>query len=735
MNRPSAFIWLAALIGVVLLPWHMPQSNQTLAGLVALGAGDADEASALWQALAHKRWWFWPILTGVAVAGYGVFLTKTADLKGRLLLLGAGAALAGLVLQGLAIGVRGWSLGFLESAFGDLGDRQFGMGLGAVVTFGAMVLLISDGLALKGYFKGDRFVSASVAVIVASIILFTAWPVLNILSYIFSPRGNLTGTQAFADRLFDAKIWGLSCVTARVTCGVFWNTLVLAISTATAATMLGLAFALIVTRTGFPLKKGMRLLTVLPIITPPFVIGLGLILIFGRSGVVNQMAESAFGLQLGRWIYGWNGVWLAQVFSFTPTAFLVLIGVVEGISPTMEEASNTLRADKMRTFSAVTFPLMLPGLANAWLVVFVESLADFGNPIVLGGSFGVLSTEIFFSVVGAQQDFGRAGVLAAILLVLALAAFMIQRKVVGTRSYVSMTGKGDTGLPQSLPTPIRRAAFGIAIPWAILTIVVYSMALAGAFVKVWGRDWTLTLDHFRRAFAIEYARDGSMIMAGQAWGSLWTTLKLATVAAPITACIGLLAAWLLSRQQFAGKTALEFALMLTFAVPGTVIGVAYILTYNLPPLEITGTAFILVACFVFRNLPVGVRSGVAAMSQLDKSLDEAAITLRASTFRALTTVVLPLLKPAIITALVYSFVRAMTTVSAVIFLVSAEYEMATVFIINRVINGDYGLAIAYSAVLIVIMMAAIGMIQLLVGKRKLGRRTGGAVAAPAGATA
>jgi iron(III) transport system permease protein len=189
-----------------------------------------------------------------------------------------------------------------------------------------------------------------------------------------------------------------------------------------------------------------------------------------------------------------------------------------------------------------------------------------------------------------------------------------------------------------------------------------------------------------------------------------------------------LAAWVLSRQRFVGRTALEFALMLTFAVPGTVIGVAYILTYNVPPLEITGTAIILVACFVFRNLPVGVRSGVAAMSQLDKSLDEAAITLRASTFRSLRTVVLPLLKPAIVTALVYAFVRAMTTVSAVIFLVSAQYEMATVFIINRVINGDYGLAIAYCSALIVLMMAAIGLINLLVGQRRLGRRQ----AAPTG---
>ncbi len=723
MNRPSAILWLAALVGAAILPWHMPNDTQTLAGLWALGRGDADTASALWQALAHGRWWFWPMFAGLSIAAGGVFLASQAQSRARLLLWGGGLALAGLVLQGLVISVRGWSAGWLEALFGELGERQFGMGLGAVVTFGATLLLVSDGLAAKGYFKGDRFVAGSVAVIAAAILLFTAWPVLTILATTLSPRGNLTGAAAFADRLIDGKIWGLACVAARVNCGVFWNTLLLATMTATAATILGLAFALIVTRTGFPAKRALRWLTILPIITPSFVVGLGLILIFGRSGIVNQMIEATTGLQPGRWIYGLNGVFLAQVFAFTPTAFLVLIGVVEGISPTMEEAAETLRADRMRTFRAVTLPLMTPGLANAWLVVFVESLADFGNPIVLGGSFGVLSTEIFFSVVGAQQDFGRAGVLALILLLIALAAFVLQRIVVGSRSYVSVTGKGDAGLQQRLPKPVERAAFAVAVPWAMLTITVYCMALAGAFVKIWGRDWTPTLDHFRRAFAVEQAANGSLIMAGQAWGSLWTTIKLASIAAPITAAIGLLAAWLLTRQRFAGRTALEFALMLSFAVPGTVIGVAYILTYNLPPLEITGTAFILVICFVFRNLPVGVRSGVAAMSQLDKSLDEAAITLRASTLRTLTAVVLPLLKPAIVTALVYSFVRAMTTVSAVIFLVSAEYEMATVFIINRVINGDYGLAIAYCAVLILLMMAAIGLIQLAVGRRRLGRRS------------
>ncbi len=714
--RATAACWLVALLGAAVLPWHLQQDGVTLAGLWALGAGDADAASALWQAMAFGRWWFWPVCAALLLAMPG--------LLGRsgFLVTGGGLGLASIVAQGFAIGIAGWRYAWLEAAFGAMEERQFGIGLGGTLALLGFLLLLSQGLAQRGWFRGDRFVAGAVGVLVLCILAFTAWPVATMLAQLATPREDLDALAAFSARLLDRRIWGLACVTTSAGCGVLWNTLLLGICTATAATALGLAFALIVTRTGFVARRPLRLLTVLPIITPPFVIGLGLILIFGRSGVVNQAADAVFGWQLGRWIYGFDGVLLAQVFSFTPTAFLVLIGVVEGIAPSMEEASQMLRATPLRSFRTVALPLMLPGLANAWLVAFVESLADFGNPIVLGGSYGVLSTEIFFAVVGAQQDFGRAAVLAGVMLVLALLAFLAQRAVVGRRSYVSMTGKGDTGLPAPLPRLVRRAAFALALPWAALTVIVYVMALAGGFVRTWGRDWTFTLQHFRRAFALEWTMDGRLLFAGGAWNSLFTTVELAAIAAPITAALGLLAAWVLSRHQFRGRTALEFALMLTFAVPGTVMGVAYILTFNIPPLEITGTAAILVACFVFRNLPVGVRTGIAGMSQIDRSLDEAALMLRASTPRVLRTVVLPLLRPAIVTALVYAFVRAMTTVSAVIFLVSAEHEMATVFIINRVINGDYGLAIAYCAVLILLMMAAIGLIQLLVGRRQIGRR-------------
>jgi len=366
-------------------------------------------------------------------------------------------------------------------------------------------------------------------------------------------------------------------------------------------------------------------------------------------------------------------------------------------------------------------PLMRPGLANAFLIGFIESIADFGNPIVLGGNFGVLSTEIFFSIVGAQLDQGRAAALGLILLAFALGVFLLQRHLVGRRLYISISGKGDAGQPAPLPTSVRRLALGIALPWALLTLLIYLMALAGGFVETWGRNYTPTLRHYAKAFSIERGPAG-LIWSGAAWNSLWTTLELASIAAPLTAGIGLLTAWLLVRQRFSGRSALELATMLSFAIPGTVIGVSYILAFNVPPIELTGTGIILVLCFVFRNLPVGVRAGMAAMSQIDPSLDEASRTLGGRSFATLRRVILPLLRPAVVAALVYSFVRAMTTVSAVIFLVSAEYDMATTYIINRVINGDYGVAIAYCSVLILLMLAAIGIIQWLVGTRRMGRR-------------
>jgi iron(III) transport system permease protein len=487
------------------------------------------------------------------------------------------------------------------------------------------------------------------------------------------------------------------------------------------STLLGLAFALIAARTAFRFKGLLRVMSVLPIITPPFVIGLAVILLFGRAGAVSTLLSDWFDLPPSRWIYGLAGVALAQLLAFTPIAFLVLVGVVQGISPSLEEASQTLRARGWTTFRTVTLPLLRPGLAAAFLLGFVESMADFGNPLVLSGNYEVLSVKIYFAVVGASHDQSRAAVLALVLLAFTLVAFWAQQRWLGRASYTTVTGKGDAGLAVPLPRGLRWLCYGVALPWAALTFVIYATIFVGGFVKSVGRDYSFTLAHFLAGFGVETTQRG-LHFYGAAWNSLATTLAIATVAAPLTAAVGLLTAWLLSRQSFPGKRAFEFGTLLSFAIPGTVVGISYILAFNVPPIEITGTASILVICFVFRNMPVGVRAGIATLSQIDKSLDEASHTLGARSATTIRRVVLPLLRPAIVASLVYSFVRAMTAVSAVIFLVTAEYNMATAYIVGRVEAGEFGIAIAYSCVLIAIMLVVIGVIQVGVGERKLGRR-------------
>jgi len=676
--------WLVATAAsLALLPWYTTE-------------GTWWGASALLHGFQGRPWLLMLFLPLVAV------FRRTA---GSLMLAGAAGVLL-MLLQGFLfrhpnITPEGW-------------PTQPGMGYGALGAGIGFLMMFCQGLAARGFCRGDAFVVGAIGLVVATIAVFVFFPIFVMLASAFEGG-------SFLASFFDRSIWGVDCLYSSVRCGVAWNTVFLAILVGAGSTLLGLAFALISARTAFRFKGVLRVMSVLPIITPPFVIGLAIILLFGRAGAISTLLYEWLDIPRSRWIYGLAGVAFAQLLAFTPIAFLVLLGVVQGISPSLEEASQTLRARGWTTFRTVTLPLLRPGLAAAFLLGFVESMADFGNPLVLAGNFEVLSTKVFFAVVGASHDQSRAAVLALVLLIFTLLAFWAQQRWLGRASYTTVTGKGDAGLPVPLPRGLRWLCYGIAIPWALLTFVIYVTIFVGGFVKSVGRDYTFTLAHFLAAFAVETTERG-LYFVGAAWQSLTTTLIIALVAAPITAGIGLLTAWLLSRQNFAGKRLFEFGTLLSFAIPGTVVGISYILAFNVPPFELTGTAAILVICFVFRNMPVGVRAGIATLSQIDKSLDEASHTLGARSATTLRRVVIPLLRPAIIAALVYSFVRAMTAVSAVIFLVTAEYNMATAYIVGRVEAGEFGIAIAYSCVLIAIMLAVIGLIQFGVGERKLGRR-------------
>jgi iron(III) transport system permease protein len=443
------------------------------------------------------------------------------------------------------------------------------------------------------------------------------------------------------------------------------------------------------------------------------VVGLGVTLMMGRSGYVTELMVDWFGLTNTNWLYGFTGIWLAQVLAFTPMAFMIIDGAIKTIHPSLEEASYTLRASRWQTFNGVFVPLLKPALANAFLIVVVQSLADFSNPLVLGGNFDVLATQIYFYITGSQLDYQAASTLGAFLLLFSLLVFCVQYMWIGKRSYVTVSGKSYRGDVQPLPVTLVWAVIALLSIWVAFNALLYGSIFYGSFTVNWGVDYTLTLDNFIKLFG--------QGMSDGAWPSLLDTLLYAGIAAPITAAFGLLIAWIVVRQQFKGKKTIEFTTMLCFAVPGTVAGVSYILAFNSAPVYLTGTAAIVIISMVMRNVPVGIRAGIAGLGQIDKSLDEASLSLRAGSLRTITHILLPLLRPAILSALIYSFVRAITTVSAIVFLVTPDTRVATAYILNRVEDGEYGVAIAYGSILIVVMLAIIFLFDWLIGEARISR--------------
>ncbi len=700
-------VWSGLLLAAVLvLPWFK---------------GGALGASALAEGLGGRAW----LLPLVAVAlAFGALFLLLRDWR----IHPAGAALVGaglvwLILQGFGIGLRGPALPAITALFPAAGAGQPGFGWGAWVAGIALIGALAEVLAARGFCRGERFGALAVVAIVTLLTLFVFFPILKLMSSAFvAPDGTLSAAP-FLARITAPDLWSIRCLNGAGRCGVVINSVVLGVLSAGIATALGLALALLVARTDFRMKRLLRAISILPIITPPFVVGVAIIVLFGRTGLVTVEVADWFGMRPTRWVYGLPGILIAQVLAFAPVTFLVILSGLEAINPTLEEASATLGARPVATFRTVTWPLLRPALAAAFLLAFIESLSDFGNPIVLGGSYDVLSTKIFFAVVGAQYDLGQAATLSVLLLALTVAAFWVQTRWLGRASYVTVTGKSDAGLVAPVPPIIRWAAVAAVLPFVAVTVAVYAIVLIGGVVKDIARlEMTPTFGHLWTAFSFEINGRGLQLF-GSAWDSMITTLWVSALSAPLTMGVGILTAWLIARQDFAGKRTFEFGTLLSFAIPGTVVGVSYIAAFNVPPIDITGTLWILVICFVFRNMAVGMRAGVAALAQIDRSMEEASQTMGAGGGRVLRDVVLPLIRPAIFTALVYAFVTAMTAVSAVVFLVSARHNMATAYIMGRVENGEYALAIAYSTVLMLVMVACVALMNLAVGRARLGRRT------------
>ncbi|MCF6302403.1 MAG: ABC transporter permease subunit, partial [Devosiaceae bacterium] len=384
--KKTATLWqIIALIGALFLPWYGVNGGFWSFGWIGGVFSDPKSASAVAQGLIHDRWWLITALVPLAGSGLALLLVKNHKLLAKLLVLISIAGLVMIAAQGFIVGRTGPRI-FADLFMDGPGQTgQSGLGSGAMIVFFSQLFILTTGVSGIGKGRGDAFIVGLIGLIISLVGIFVFFPVSHILVQAFQNADGAFSFAEFWERLSSSRIWSLRCLTGSGSCGPAWNSLVLAILTGAGTTLLGLAFALIATRTNFKAKPLLRVLTIIPIITPPFVIGLALILLFGRSGTVTDLLNTYFDIPKTRWLYGFWGIYLAQLLSFTPIAFLVLIGVVEGVSPSMEEASQSLNANRWQTFRLVSFPLMRPGLANAFLLGFIESIAVFGNPLVLGG--------------------------------------------------------------------------------------------------------------------------------------------------------------------------------------------------------------------------------------------------------------------------------------------------------------------------------------------------------------
>ena len=475
------------------------------------------------------------------------------------------------------------------------------------------------------------------------------------------------------------------------------NTILIAALSTASAVMLGFLFAYATSRPDVPLRHLFKLIAILPLVSPPFVGGLAFILLFGRRGLITYSL-----LGLSGDIYGWHGLWMVQTLAFFPIAYLTLAGVLRRINPTLEYAAQDLGAHGFRLFRTVTLPLATPGVASAALLVGIYTLSDFGNPMLVGGAFKVLATETYTQVTG-WGDLGMASALSAALLLPSLVLFALQRYWLEGRSYVTVTGKGSFADPLPTPGLLRWALFAGCGLVALVLLATYAVVFVGAFARTWGVNWRPTLENF------EYT-----VFRGR---QLWNSIRFAGIAALGGSAFAVLAAFLIHRKRFPGRAMADFAAVLPAALPGTLIGVGYILAFNTPPLTLTGTGTIIVAAMLFRTIPVGYRAAVAGLSQIAPSIEEGAADLGARPLRTLWDVTLPLIRSAFTSALVFTFIRSMNTLSAVIFLVSPGNVVASASILALAEHGDWGQASAMAASLMSAVFLVLLLFRLLTGGR------------------
>jgi len=473
----------------------------------------------------------------------------------------------------------------------------------------------------------------------------------------------------------------------------FVNSLLLATLVGLCGTALGFLFAYTAARGGLGRRWLVALdaTALLPLISPPFTTAITMIFSFGPRGLITY---HLLGLKTFT-AYGLHTTLFAETLTYFPLAYLTLRPVLAGIDPSVEDMAFSLGGSRWRVFRTVTLPLAVPGFANAFLLLFAASLADFATPLILAGnSFPVLPTQAYLQITGLL-DFKGGAVLSFVLLVPAGAVYLLQRYWVGRRSYVTITGKAGPASQIRSVAPWARAALGAGCALVALVIgYLYSLLVYASAVVAFGANHAWTWHHYHVIFTegLKAIRD---------------TLIIAGAGMPLGGLYGVLLGYLVARSVVPGRQAMEMVSMINYALPGTIVGIAYLIAFNDPPIELTGTALIIIACYVFRYSPTGSRATVALLQQIDPSIEEASRSLGARSGTTFRRVTLPLILPAFFAGLGVVFIRSMTAISATIFLVSINWTLITVRILENMTELSLGPAAAFSVLVVAIVFAMI----------------------------
>jgi iron(III) transport system permease protein len=545
----------------------------------------------------------------------------------------------------------------------------------------------STAAAVPSSRTGRAWALASLYPLLATLVLlFIAYPVVTLLERSIFVDGRLSFAN-LGRLLADPHVRQ-----------VVANTLGLGFTVALLGTVLATLYAYAMTRVAIPGKRIWHFLALLPTISPPILMALSLILLYGRRGVITH---GLFGLDTTM-LYGYRGLVIAQILSYFPFAYLLLLNLFRGLDASLEEAAGTMGAHPGKVLTTISLPLLVPGLAGASLLLFGYSLADLGNPLLLAGDFTVLSSEIYQTIIG-MYDVPKGAALAVILLVPATFLFFVHKALAKRTAFASVGGRSSINHPQVRHPTVQGAALLLCGSVSLIILMQYLTVLAGAMTRLFGIDNTVSMRHF--VAVVSGSRD-----------TLLDTISLAVMASIAAAVIGVLIAYYVARTRFPARSALDFVANLPLAIPGTVIGLAFALAFNHRPLLLTGSALIIVIAFSVRSLPYTIRSSVVALDQLHRSLDEASTNMGATSGQTLWRVLLPLLRPALVAGMIFTFTRSVTTLSAVIFVVSPHWSLVTPAILSQMDRGDLGEASALSVVLVGIVLLVIYGVPRLFGR-------------------